>query len=66
MPDKSFALRQLLKMVHGDKKYRMFILIETSPGLEIIDRWAPLPISMVLRSERSLESEMLSLVRTSK
>ena len=44
----------------------MFILIETSPGLGIIARWGPLPISMVLRSEESLKSEMLSLARTSK
>ena len=44
----------------------MFILIETSPGLGIIARWAPLPISIVLRSELSLKSEMLSLARTSK
>ena len=43
----------------------MFILIETSPGLGIIARWGPLPISMVLRSEESLKSEMLSLARTS-
>ena len=44
----------------------MFILIETSSGLGIIARWGPLPISMVLRSEESLKSEMLSLERTSK
>ena len=44
----------------------MIILIETSPGLGKIDRWGPLPISMVLRSLRSLKSEMLSLARTSK
>ena len=44
----------------------MFLLIETSPGLGIIARWDPLPISMVLQSEESLKSEMLSLVRTSK
>ena len=42
----------------------MFILIETSPGLGIIARWGNLPISMVLRSEGSLKSEMLSLART--
>ena len=40
----------------------MFILIETSPGLGMM----PFPISMVLRSEESLKSEMLSLARTSK
>ena len=44
----------------------MFILIGTSPGLGVIARWGPLPISMVLRSEESLKSEMLSLTRTSK
>ena len=44
----------------------MFILIETSPGLGIIARWGPLAISMVLRFEESLKSEMLSLARTSK
>ena len=49
-------------VVHGVKI--MFILIETSPGLGIIARWGPLPISMVLRSEESLKSEMLSLART--
>ena len=43
-----------------------FIQIETSPGLGIIARWGPLPISTVLRSEGSLKSEMLSLARTSK
>ena len=44
----------------------MFILIETSPGLGIIARSSPPPISMVLRSEESFRSEMLSLARTSK
>ena len=44
----------------------MFILIETAPGLWIIARWDPLPISTVLRSGESLKSEMLSLRRTSK
>ena len=44
----------------------MFILIETSPGLGIIARWGPFPINMVLWSEESLKSEMLSLARTSK
>ena len=62
--DKSFVLGQLLKVVHGRKI--MFILIETSPGLGIITGWGPLPISVVLRSEGSLKSEMLSLARTSK
>ena len=32
----------------------------------MIARWGNLPISMVLRSEESLKSEMLSLARTSK
>ena len=45
----------------------MFILIGTSPGMGIIARWGPLPVSMVLRSKESLKSaEMLSLPRTSK
>ena len=44
----------------------MFILIETSPGLEIIAGWGNLPNSMVLRSEESLKSEMLSPALTSK
>ena len=44
----------------------MFILIEISLGLGIIAKWGHLPISMVLRSEESLKSEILSLARTSK
>ena len=44
----------------------MFILIATFPGLGIIARWGPLPISMVLRSEEILKSEMHSLAWTSK
>ena len=44
----------------------MFILIETSTGLRIRAGWGNLPISMVLRSEESLKSEMLSLARTPK
>ena len=40
--------------------------IEISQGLEIIARWGHLPISLVLRFEGSLKSEMLSLARTSK
>ena len=44
----------------------MFVLIETAPGLGILAGWGPLPISMVLQSEESLKSEMLSLARTSK
>ena len=57
--DKSIVLGQLLKV---------FILIGTSPGLEIkAGGGGALPISMVLRSEESLKSaEMLSLARTSK
>ena len=39
---------------------------QTPLGLEITARWGNLPISMVLRSEGSLKSEMLSLARTSK
>ena len=48
------------------KNSQMCIQTKTSPRLEIIDRWGPLLISMVLRSERSLKSKMLSLARTSK
>ena len=44
----------------------MFILIETSSGLWIVAGRGPLPISIVLRSEESLKSEMLSLAWTSK
>ena len=44
----------------------IFILIETSPGLGIIARCGPLPISMVLWSEESLKSKTLSLSRISK
>ena len=51
--DKSFALEQLLKVVHGGKV--MFILIETFPGLEIIARWGPLPFNMVLLSNRAIK-----------
>ena len=50
----------------GVKNSQMFIQTKTSPRLEIIAGWDPLPISMVLRSERSLKSKMLSLARTSK
>ena len=50
----------------GVKQSQMFIQIKTSRGLEIIASWGALPISMVLRSEGSLKSEMLSLARTSK
>ena len=42
------------------------IQIKTHRGLEIIARRGSLPIDMVLRSEGSLKSEMLSLARTSK
>ena len=48
----------------GVENSQMFIKIKTSPGLEIIARWDPL--SMVLRSELSRKSEVLSLARTSK
>ena len=50
----------------GVKNSQMFIQIKTAPRSEIIARWDPLPISMVLRSERSLKSKMLSLAWTSK
>ena len=50
----------------GGKYSQMFIQIKTPRGLEIIGRWGHLPISMVLRSEGSLKSEMLSLARASK
>ena len=67
MADKLFALGQLLKVVHWGNNSHMFIQTNTSLGLEIIARWGPpLLISMVLPSERSLKSKMLSLARTSK
>ena len=50
----------------GVKNSQMFIQTKTSLRLEIIAGWGYLPISMVLRSERSLNSKMLSLARTSK
>ena len=50
----------------GVKNSQMFIQTKTSPRLEVIASWGPVPISMVLRSERSLKSKMLSLARTSK
>ena len=50
----------------GVKYFQIFIQIRTPRGLEIIARWGNLPISMALRSEESLKSEMLSLARTSK
>ena len=50
----------------GVKSSQMFIKTKTSSILEIIARWGYFPISMVLRSERSLKSKMLSLARTSK
>ena len=50
----------------GVKSSQMFIQTKTFPRLEIIARWGYLSISMVLRSEGSLKSKMLSLARTSK
>ena len=50
----------------GVKNSQMCIQPNTSPRLEIIASWGPLPISVVLWSERSLKSKMLSLARTSK
>ena len=64
--DKLFVLGQLLKVVHGGKNSQMFIQIKTSKRPEIIAGWGHLPISMILRSESNLKSEMLSLARTSK
>ena len=49
----------------GVKIKILFTLNRDPLGLEIIARWGNLPISMVLRSEGSLKSEMLSLERTS-
>ena len=42
----------------------MVVLIEASPGLGIVARPDCLPISIVLRSDGSLYSEMLRLART--
>ena len=50
----------------GVKDSQMCIQTKTSPRLEIIARWDPLPIRMVPWSERSLKSKMLSLARISK
>ena len=55
----------------GTEKYssgysQVFIEAKTSPRPEVIARWGPLPISMVLQSERSLKSKISSLARTSK
>ena len=55
-----------LRWLMGVKNPQMFIQTKTSPTLKIIARWGYLPIGMVLRSERSLKSKMLSLARTSK
>ena len=52
--------------VHEVGSSQMFIEIEAaSPGLEIIARWDNFPISVALRSEISLEAEILSLARIS-
>ena len=63
--DKSFALGQLLKVVHGGKNN-----VHSNRDFHrnrFIAGWGPLPISMILWSEESLKSaEMLSLSRTSK
>ena len=64
--NKLFELGQMLNVVHGVKNSQICIQTKTSPRLEIIARWGPLPISMVLWSERSLRSMMLSLARRSK
>ena len=53
-----------LRWFMGVKYSQMFIQIKTPRGLEIIARWDSLPISMVLRSEGSLKSEMLSMNQT--
>ena len=50
----------------GVKNIQMCNPTKTSPRLEIIARCDPLPISMVLRYEKSLKSKMLSLAWTSK
>ena len=50
----------------GVKNSQMFIQTKTAPRSEIIAKWDPLVISMVLRSERSLKLKMLSLAWTSK
>ena len=62
MADKLFALGTVAKggTVHGVKKSQLFIQIKASLGLEIIASWGSLPIGMVLQSEGSLISEMLS------
>ena len=52
LADKSFALR--LKVVHVGKNCQMFIIIETSPRLEIIARYGAPSQYGPLRSERSI------------
>ena len=66
--DKLFALGQLLKVVNGGKEFSNVHSNQDFSRLEIIHvaGWGHLPISVVLRSERSLKSKMLSLARTSK
>ena len=62
--DKLIELRKLLNVVHGGKEFSNVLSNQDFPKTG--GRWGPLSISMVLRSERSLKSKMLSLVRTSK
>ena len=53
LADKSFALRQLLKVVRVGKNCQMFIIIETFPRLEVIARYGAPSQYGPLRSERS-------------
>ena len=64
--DKLFALGQLLKVDHEGKEFSNFHSNQNFPKTGDQARWGYLRISMVLRSERSLKSKMLSLARTSK
>ena len=64
--DKLFKLDSCLTWSMGVKSSQMCFQNKISPRLEIVARWGPVPISMVLRSERSLKLKMLSLTRTSK
>ena len=64
-----FALGQLLKVIHGIKEFSNVhsnLDFAKTGDHSYIYRWDLLPISMVLRSERSFKSKMLSLARTSK
>ena len=59
-------LRIASMAVLGGKEFTNVHSNQDFPRLEIIARWGQLPISKVLRSQRILNSKMLSLAVTSK